>query len=93
MATHTISYCTDKESYAGYYPMPDCCDKFVELYNKSMSVINKGFALSVNVMDMTGDGHNDPLQMECEADDIIVKYCPFCGARLVIGADVVEDKE
>ena len=90
---HTVCYTVNASEYfADFVPQMDVCGNFRLMMSKdTVRVENGGFVLRACNTYYEGDGRNEP-RYECEdSEDVPIGYCPFCGAELVVGEDIIED--
>ena len=84
--THTIRYVTDGETYADYFPDGDCCDEFIDLFGDSFIVNGEENRVCgyFETFGFSGDGWNEPRIEEVDERVATVRFCPFCGARIIV---------
>ena len=90
---HTVCYTVNASEYfADFVPQMDVCKNFRLMMSKdTVRVERGGFILRACNTYYEGDGRNEP-RYECEdSEDVPIGYCPFCGAELVVGDDIIED--
>ena len=86
---HTVSYCSDGESFGDYFCKGDCCQGFREAFGSSVCLDEGRFLLSVGICSVTGDGYNEPIEEEWDAEFVPIRFCPFCGAELAEGPEEI----
>lgn len=90
---HTVCYTVNASEYfADHLPQSDSCRDFAEMMGDSIIRVEKGdFLMRVVHTYYEGDGRNEP-RYECEESmDVSIRFCPICGAELVLGDDIIED--
>ena len=90
---HTVCYTVNaSEHFADFVPQADVCWNFRLMMSKDTVRVERGeFILRACNTYYEGDGRNEP-RYECEdSEDVPIGYCPFCGAELVVGDDIIED--
>ena len=90
---HTICYTVSPSEYfADFVPRDDVCGNFALMMVRNTARVEKGgFILRACHTYYEGDGRYEP-RYECEdIEDIPISHCPFCGAELVMGEEVMED--
>ena len=89
---HTVHYTVCKADCFAYdVADDDSCEGFRKVLNRSVYETNDRFFLKAGYAVSEGDGRHEPRYEWEEVEEIEITHCPFCGARLVVGQDIVED--
>lgn len=89
---HTVHYTVcAADGFASDVADDDACEGFRNILNRSIFESNDHFYLKAGYAVSEGDNRNEPRYEWEEVEEVEITHCPFCGARLVVGEDIVED--